>query len=119
MTQPSAPEQVTVYFSFGHGQTDPTTGKHLLDHYVTIVGPSYEACRAAMFASKYGDRWAFDYIAGEPQAEAWIPRWIEHERIVLPADYQLPPECSPECEAQDADRPHLFTCPVRRAAEDA
>ncbi|GIE30123.1 hypothetical protein Ait01nite_031680 [Actinoplanes italicus] len=115
MTQPIA--QVIVYFSFGHGQTDPTTGKHLLDHYVTIVGPSYEACRAAMFASKYGDRWAFDYIAGEPQAEQWIPRWIEHERIVLPADAQGDPACSPECEAQDADRPHLFDCPVRRAAE--
>jgi hypothetical protein len=118
MTQPIAP-QVTVYFSFGHGQTDPTTGKHLLGHYVTIVGPSYEACRAAMFASKYGREWSFDYIAGTPSAEAWIPQWIEHERIELPADYQLPPECSPECEAQDADRPHLFDCPVRRAAEDS
>jgi hypothetical protein len=117
MTQPTPP-QVTVYFSFGHGQTDPTTGKHLLDHYVTIIGPSYAACRAAMFASKYGDRWAFDYIAGEPQAKQWIPRWTEHERIVLPADAKGDPECSRECEDQDADRPHLLDCPARRAAEN-
>jgi hypothetical protein len=77
---------VTVHFSFGHGQTDPDTGKSLLDHYVTIVGPSYEACRAAMFASKYGNRWSFDYIAGTPLADEWVPQWIEHERIILPAD---------------------------------
>jgi hypothetical protein len=118
MTQPTEP-QVTVYFSFGSGHTDPGTGEDLYGKYVTFVGPSYAACRAAMFASKYGNRWAFDYIAGAPSTEARISRWIEHERTVLPADYQLPPECSPECEAQDADRPHLFTCPVRRAAEDA
>jgi hypothetical protein len=109
MTQPIEP-QVTVYFSFGHGQTDPTTGKNLLDHYVTIVGPSYEACRAAMFASNYGDRWAFDYIAGEPQAEEWIPRWTEHERIVLPV------ACSEECAARPEEWPCLDTCPAQRAA---
>jgi hypothetical protein len=117
MTQPIA--QVTVYFSFGHGQTDPTTGKHLLDHYVTIVGPSYEACRAAMFASKYSDRWAFEYPDDGPATAEWIPQWTEHERIVLPADAQGDPACSPECEDQDADRPHLLKCPVRRAAEDS
>jgi hypothetical protein len=76
----SAP-QVTVYFSFGHGQHDPTTGEHLLDKYVTITGPSWEACREAMFASRYGNRWSFDYIAGTPDAKSWIPRWIEHDRI--------------------------------------
>lgn len=76
-----AVEPVTVYFSFGHGQTDPDTGEDLLFHYVTIVGPSYEACRAAMFNSRFGDRWSFDYLAGTPMAREWIPRWIEHERI--------------------------------------
>lgn len=75
------PETVTVYFSFGHGQTDPDTGENLLDKYVTIVGPTYEACRAAMFASRYSNRWSFDYIAGTPTANEWIPRWAEHERI--------------------------------------
>jgi hypothetical protein len=76
---------VTVYFSFGHGQTDPDTGENLLDKYVTIVGPSYTDCRAAMFASKYGQAWAFDYLAGSPSADEWIPQWTEHDRIVLDA----------------------------------
>lgn len=78
-----APESVTVYFSFGHGQTDPDTGQDLLGHYVTIVGPSYAACRDAMFASRYGREWSFEYLAGTPTADEWIPRWTEHERIVL------------------------------------
>lgn len=74
-------EPVTVYFSFGHGQTDPGTGKDLLNHYVTVIGPSYEACREAMFASRFGQAWAFDYPAGTPQADEWIPQWTEHERF--------------------------------------
>jgi hypothetical protein len=74
-------EPITVYFSFGHGQTDPDTGQNLVDHYVTIVGPSYAACRAAMFASRYGARWGFDYLKGDPESDAWIARWTEHERI--------------------------------------
>lgn len=110
MTQPTPP-QVTVYFSFGPRHTDPDTGQNLHGRYVTIVGPTYAACRNAMFASKYGDRWAFDYIAGEPQAEAWIPRWTEHERIVLP-----PVACSPECQAQPEEWPCLDSCPAQIAA---
>jgi hypothetical protein len=82
-TSVEEPEPVTVYFSFGHGQTDPDTGKNLLDHYVTIVGPSYSACREAMFASRFGQAWAFDYVAGSAAANEWIPRWTEHERIDL------------------------------------
>jgi hypothetical protein len=79
--QPVPDQPVTVYFSFGHGQTDPTTGENLLDKYVTITGPSYEACREAMFASRYGNRWSFDYPAGAPDTEKWLPRWTEHDRI--------------------------------------
>lgn len=78
-------EPVTVYFSFGHGQSDPDTGKSLLDHYVTVVGSSYEACREAMFASRFGNRWSFDYLAGTSSANEWIPQWTEHERIDLTA----------------------------------
>jgi hypothetical protein len=78
-------EQVTVYFSFGHGQTDPDTGKNLLDHYVTVVGPDYVTCRQAMIASRYGQAWAFDYIKGSPTADEWIPQWTEHERITATA----------------------------------
>jgi hypothetical protein len=78
-------DPVTVYFSFGHGQHDPDTGEHLLDKYVTIVGPSYDACREAMFASRYGNRWAFEYPDDGPATAEWIPRWTEHERIVLAA----------------------------------
>lgn len=74
-------EPVTVYFSFGHGQSDPDTGKNLIDHYVTIVGPSYEACRAAMFASRFGQAWAFDYDPASPQWLEWGPQWTEHEVI--------------------------------------
>jgi hypothetical protein len=80
------PELVTTYFSFGHGQTDPDTGENLLDKYVTVLAPSYEECRAAMFASRYGRAWSFDYLAGTPTADEWIPRWTEHDRIVVGPD---------------------------------
>lgn len=73
---------VVTYFSFGHGQTDPDTGKRLLDHYVTVVAPTYDACREAMFASRFGRAWSFDYLAGTARATEWIPRWTEHEVIV-------------------------------------
>lgn len=75
---------VVTYFSFGHGQKDPTSGKKLIDHYVTVVAPTYEACREAMFASRFGRAWSFDYLAGTPRATEWIPRWTEHEAIVAP-----------------------------------
>lgn len=75
---------VVAYFSFGHGQTDPDTGKKLINHYVTVVAPTYEACREAMFASRFGRAWSFDYLAGTKRATEWIPRWTEHEVIVAP-----------------------------------
>jgi hypothetical protein len=109
MTQPIAP-QVTVYFSFGHGQTDPDTGKNLLDHYVTIVGPSVDACTEAMFASRYGDRWSFPYVGGAPRTAEAIAEWTEHERIVLPVD------CSDECQARPEEWPCLDDCPAQIAA---
>jgi hypothetical protein len=114
--EPSA-APVTVYFSFGYGQSDPDTGKNLLGRYVTIVGPSYEACRAAMFASKYGQEWSFDYLDGAPRTAKAIAEWTEHERIVLPADYPLPVDHSKACDDQDSDRPCLLDCPARTAAE--
>lgn len=75
---------VVTYFSFGHGQTDPRDGKRLLDHYVTIVAPTYEACREAMLASRFGRAWSFDYLAGTARATERMPRWTEHEVIVAP-----------------------------------
>jgi hypothetical protein len=75
---------VVTYFSFGHGQTDPGTGKNLLDHYVTVVAPTYDGCREAMFASRFGRAWSFDYLAGSARATEWIPQWTEHEVIVAP-----------------------------------
>lgn len=110
-------EQITVHFSFGADHTDPATGENLWRKYVTIVGPSHAACRAAMFASKYGRAWGTDYIAGTSRADQWISQWTEHERIVLPADYPVPVDHSVECDAQDDDRPCLLTCPARAAAE--
>lgn len=73
---------VTRYFSFGHGQTDPDTGEDLLDKYVTVIAPTVEACRDAMFASRYGQAWAFDYDPADPTWREWGPQWTEHERIV-------------------------------------
>lgn len=73
---------VVAYFSFGHGQTDPDTGKNLLDHYVTVVAPTYEECREAMFASRFGNRWAWDYLAGRAKTTEWVSRWTEYEVIV-------------------------------------
>lgn len=75
---------VVTYFSFGHGQNDPATGMSLLDHYVTVVAPTYEECREAMLGSRFGRAWSFDYLAGAARATEWIPRWIEHEVIVAP-----------------------------------
>lgn len=74
-------EPVTWHFSFGHGQTDPDTGKDLLGHYVTVIAPTPQACREAMIASRYGQEWAFDYDPASPQWLEWGPRWTEHEVI--------------------------------------
>lgn len=76
-----AAEPVTRYFSFGHGQTDPLSGKNLLNHYVTVVAATAEDCREAMLASRFGREWAFEYTPGTVSAEWWIPQWTEHERI--------------------------------------
>jgi hypothetical protein len=75
---------VVTYFSFGYGQTDPGTGQKLLDHYVTVVAPTYEECREAMFASRFGRKWSFDYLAGRPKTTEAVSRWTEHEVIVAP-----------------------------------
>lgn len=105
------PEQVTVHFSFGHGQRDPDTGKDLLDHYVTILGPSYAVCREAMFASRFGNRWAFDYIDGDPSAEEWIPRWTEHDRIVVACTPECDDLCVPGAKTGEARGWHHDDCP--------
>lgn len=75
---------VVTYFSFGHGQTDPDSGKRLIDHYVTVVAPTYGACREAMFASRFGDRWSFDYLAGRSATTEAVSEWTEHEVILAP-----------------------------------
>jgi len=75
---------VVVYFSFGYGQKDPDTFKSLLDHYVTVVAPTFEQCREAMFASRFGNRWSFDYLAGTARATEAVREWTEHEVIVAP-----------------------------------
>jgi hypothetical protein len=73
---------VVTYFSFGHGQTDPVSGLRLIDHYVTVVAPTYEECRTAMFTSRYGRAWSFDYLAGRAKTTAAVSEWTEHEVIV-------------------------------------
>jgi hypothetical protein len=75
---------VVTYFSFGHGQTDPDTGQKLIDHYVTVVAPTYEECRAAMFASRFGRAWSFDYLAGRAKTTEAVSEWTEHEVIMAP-----------------------------------
>jgi hypothetical protein len=75
---------IVVYFSFGHGQTDPRDGKKLLDHYVTVVAPTYEECRTAMNFSRFGKRWSTDYLAGNERSDGRIASWTEHEVIVAP-----------------------------------
>lgn len=83
VTEGGLAEEVIRYFSFGHGQTDPAddSGKDLVCHYVTVIAPTAEACREAMLASRFGREWAFEYVPGTPQANEWIPRWTEYERI--------------------------------------
>jgi hypothetical protein len=46
-----------------------------------VIAPSAEACREAMFASRFGQAWAFDYEPDSPQWQEWGPRWTEHEVI--------------------------------------
>lgn len=83
VTEGGLAEEVIRYFSFGHGQTDPAddSGKDLVCHYVTVIAPTAEACREAMLGSRFGREWAFEYVPGTPQANEWIPRWTEYERI--------------------------------------
>jgi hypothetical protein len=103
-------EPVTVHFSFGGDHTDPDTGEGLWRKYVTIVGPSHEACRKAMFASKYGREWGTDYLAGTPRADQWIPRWTEHERIVL-ADADVEPlTCEQMVPGHEPHDGHRYEC---------
>lgn len=80
---PAGRETFTRHFSFGHGQTDPETGENLLDKYVTVIAPTADGCRQAMFASRFGEAWAFEYIPGQPQTDEWLPQWTEHDRIVV------------------------------------
>lgn len=73
---------VVTYFSFGHGQSDPDTGKRLLDHYVTVVAPTYDGCREAMLSSRFGREWSMEYLAGKASVTEWVRGWTEHEVIV-------------------------------------
>lgn len=89
-------EPVTWHFSFGYGQHDPDTGEHLIGKYATVIAPTADACREAMFASKYGDRWSFDYA---PESSAWLkysPDWTEHDRIVV-RDLDDAENCDGDC----------------------
>lgn len=118
---------VVVYFSFGHGQTDPDSGQKLIDHYVTVVAPTYEECRTAMFASRFGTKWSWDYLAGRAKTTEAVSQWTEHEVIVAPCTDPVLAEValkaaaallhSEECDGQDSDRPCLLDCPARTAAE--
>lgn len=80
MSETTAVEPVTRYFSFGSGQTDPMTGEKLIDKYATVVAPTADACRAGMLA-KYGRNWSMEYTPGNPRSDSWIARWTEHDRI--------------------------------------
>ncbi|GIE75755.1 hypothetical protein Aph02nite_17050 [Actinoplanes philippinensis] len=75
---------VVTYFSFGYGQIDRDSGRELVGRYVTVVAPTYDGCREAMFASRYENRWSFDYLAGRPSTTEVVSRWTEHEVIVAP-----------------------------------
>lgn len=75
---------IVTYFSFGSGHADPRTGEDLWCKYVTVVAPTYEQCREAMFASRFGNRWGKDYLAGTATATRWMARWTECEVIVAP-----------------------------------
>ena len=51
---------------------------------MTVVAPTYGACREAMFASRFGDRWSFDYLAGRSATTEAVSEWTEHEVILAP-----------------------------------
>jgi len=98
-------EPVTWHFSFGHGQYS-AAGEHLIDKYVTVVGPTPEVCREAMIAA-YGQKWSSDYAPDSPTWQEYGPQWAEHARI----DATRLPGCSGEC-IDDPERVgHLDDCP--------
>jgi hypothetical protein len=118
---------VVSYFSFGYGQRDPDSGQKLIDHYVTVVAPTYEECRTAMNGSRFGRNWSWDYLAGRAKTTEAVSQWTEHEVIVAPgtdpalAEVALKAAAallhSTECDGQDSDRPCALNCPARAAAE--
>lgn len=112
---------VVVYFSFGWGQTDPASGKKLIDHYVTVVAPTYEECREAMCASRFGRNWSMDYLAGRDKTTEAVSRWTEHEVIVAPGTDLAEAALEAASELLNRDKPEcacamteasFMNCPV-------
>jgi hypothetical protein len=58
-------------FTFGHGHTNPKTGKDLFNHYVVINANTAEQCRMKML-NHFGGQWAFEYRTCEA---AGVERW--------------------------------------------
>jgi hypothetical protein len=73
---------VTCYFTFGHGQLCPFTGKKVLGHHVVITAPTYEMCRQIMFAT-FGQAWAFDYHSEDAMTGHGDYPSTEHMRITM------------------------------------
>jgi hypothetical protein len=51
--------------------------------YVTVVAPTYEDCRDAMFA-RHGDRWGLSYVAGTQRSTYAVRGYPEREVIIAP-----------------------------------
>jgi hypothetical protein len=90
------------------------------DRWITSIYFGWRGTRICLYA--------LDPITPE-QAQHWIDSGAaarhadriaeqrEHERIILPADAPGMPECSPACDDQDGDQPHLADCPARPGSE--
>lgn len=75
----------TVFFSFGHGQVCPITGKNLIDHHVRIDAKSWELARAVM-VQMFGTNWSFDYPSYEAMTGNGQHPSTEYVRIEFGGD---------------------------------
>ncbi len=105
----------TMFFSFGHGQTCPVTGKNLLGHHARIDAPTAGLARAAMI-QMFGQAWSFPYASFEALTGHGLFPSVEHVHIEIGGSGPAEPErdgmsdlydCCPAAPTQ----PHTDDCP--------
>lgn len=109
IAQTDATQPERWWFTFGSGQTHPLTGADLMDTYVVLPG-TYEEARAAMIASPFGNRWAFQYGSAELAGVGnfrlrQVPMPDPGDEDLNPLDEWSQPDDQPEAAAQVEPEP--------------